>query len=82
MATALITRLERLEQSISAGALQVFAYGRGAKEDLDDLIEAAPNLPGDAITSVVWFQWGSQLRIEWGPAGSAWGDARRCWPAH
>ena len=82
MSTGFTKRLERLEQTVSSGALQVFAYGSGTKEDLDGLIEAAPHLPGDAITSVVWFRWGSPLRIEWGPAGSVWGDARRCWPAH
>jgi hypothetical protein len=82
MSTAFNTRLERLEHVLVSGAQQVFAYGAGTKEDLDRLIEVAPDLPSDAIASVVWFQWGSPLRIEWGPAGGAWGDARRRWPAH
>ncbi len=80
MAAAFNTRLERLEGHVSPGALQVFAYGRGSKDELDRLIEAAPGLSGAAIAAVVWFPWGSPLRIEWGPAGSFWGDARREWP--
>ena len=82
MSTAFNTRLERLEGQIASGALQVFAYGSGSKEELDRLMEAAPGLPPDAIASVVWFPWGAPLRIEWGPAGSFWGGARGRWPAH
>ena len=82
MSTQLATRLVRLEQALPPAAVQVFAYGRGSKEDLDHLLNEAPGLAGDAITSVVWFQWGSPLRIEWGPAGRSWGDARCWWPAH